>query len=112
MQQSSEVRELDSALLFADLSGYTALTVIHGALAASGIVLRFCNLAQKALEPEVKLVSSIGDDVFCAGEDTLAVIRSALKLYDAAENEPYFPRIRMGTRRGPIVEREGRLFYG
>ena len=110
MQQTSDVREVDLALLFADLSGYTALTEIHGALTASGIVLRFCNLTREVLEPGVKFISSIGDDVFCAGEDTLAVVRSALKLHDAAENEPYFPRIRMGIHRGPIVEREGRLF--
>ena len=110
MQQISDVREMDLALLFADLSGYTALTEIHGALAASGIVLRFCRLAQNALEPDVNFISSVGDDVFCAGADTLAVVRSALKLRDAAETEPYFPRIRMGIHRGPIIEREGRLF--
>jgi class 3 adenylate cyclase len=110
MQQRSDVRELDLALLFADLSGYTALTEIHGALTASGIVLQFCRLAQASLEPGVQFINSIGDDVFCAGKDTLAVIRSALKLRNAAENEPYFPRIRMGIHRGPIIEREGRLF--
>ena len=110
MQQTSEARELDLALLFADLSGYTALTEIHGALTASDIVLQFCHLAQASLEPGVKFINSIGDDVFCAGEGTLAVVRSALRLREVAENEPYFPRIRMGIHRGPIVEREGRLF--
>ena len=110
MQQTSDARELDLALLFADLSGYTALTEIHGALAASGIVLQFCRLAQASLEPDVRFINSIGDDVFCAGEDTLAVVRSALMLREAAEHELYFPRIRMGIHRGPIVEREGRLF--
>lgn len=110
MQQAPDARELDLALLFADLSGYTALTETHGALTASGIVLQFCRLAQTSLEPGVKFINSIGDDVFCAGEGTLAVVRSALKLRDAAENEPYFPRIRMGIHRGPIVERAGRLF--
>ena len=110
MQEATDVRELDLALLFADLSGYTALTEIHGALTASGIVLQFCELAQASLDPGVKFINSIGDDVFCAGDSTLAVVRSALKLRDAAEKEPYFPRIRMGIHRGPIVERAGRLF--
>lgn len=109
-QYSSEVRELDLALLFADLSGYTALTESHGALAASDIVLQFCHLARNALEQGVSFISSFGDDVFCAGEDTLAVVRSAFNLLDAAEHEPYFPRIRMGIHRGPIIEREGKLF--
>jgi class 3 adenylate cyclase len=110
MPEASDVRELDLALLFADLSGYTALTEIHGAVTASGIVLQFCRLAQTSLEPGVRFINSIGDDVFCAGEGTLAVVRSALKLRDAAEHEAYFPRIRMGIHRGPVVERAGRLF--
>jgi class 3 adenylate cyclase len=110
MQEATDVRELDLALLFADLSGYTALTEIHGALTASGIVLQFCRLAQISLEPGVRFINSIGDDVFCAGEGTLAVVRSAFKLRDAAEHEAYFPRIRMGIHRGPVIERAGRLF--
>lgn len=110
MQHTSDARELDLALLFADLSGYTALTEIHGALTASGIVLQFCSLAQTSLDPGVRFINSIGDDVFCAGENTLAVVRSAIRLREAAEHEPYFPRIRMGIHRGAIVEREGRLF--
>jgi len=109
-QPIADARELDLALLFADLSGYTALTEVHGALTASGIVLQFCRLAQASLEPGVKFINSIGDDVFCAGEATLAVVRSALKLRDTAEHEPYFPRIRMGIHRGRVIERQGRLF--
>ena len=38
-------RELDLALMIADLSGYTALTESHGALKASETVLRFVRLA-------------------------------------------------------------------
>lgn len=110
MPQFPDARELDLALLFADLSGYTALTEIHGGLTASGIVLQFCDLARASLERGVNFINSIGDDVFSAGAGTLAVVRSALKLRDAAEGEAYFPRIRMGIHRGPVVERAGRLF--
>lgn len=109
-QQIPDAREMDLALLFADRSGYTALTEIHGGLTASGIVLQFCDLARASLEQGVSLINSIGDDVFCAGEGTLAVVRTALRLRDAAEGETYFPRIRMGIHRGLIVERAHRLF--
>lgn len=37
----SEARELDLALMMADLCGYTALTQTHGAVQASETVLRF-----------------------------------------------------------------------
>ena len=106
----SEAREIDLALLIADLSGYTALTETHGALKASETVLRFVRLAKSCLEPGVGIVDSIGDEVFCSGADTLAVVRTALRLREAVEREPEFLRVSMGIHRGPIVEREGRLF--
>jgi adenylate cyclase len=67
-------------------------------------------LAESCLEPGVTIVDSIGDEVFCAGADTLAVVRTALRLRDAIEHEPDFLRVSMGIHRGPIVEREGRIF--
>lgn len=109
---ASPARELDLALLISDLSGYTALTETHGALEASEIVLRFVALVESCLEPGVAIVNSIGDEVFCAGAGTLAVVRSALRLRDGVEREPEFPRVRTGIHRGVIVERAGRLFGG
>lgn len=103
-------RAIPLALLFADLSGYTALTETHGALQASESVLRFVTLAKQCLEPGVTLVNSIGDDVFCAGPDILGIVRTALQLRDRAAREPGFPRVRIGLHHGEILEREGRLF--
>lgn len=113
--QPSEIgaaREIGLALLISDLSGYTALTERHGALEASEIVLRFVRLVEASLEPGVRIVNSIGDDVFCVAAVTLGVVRTALRLRDAIEREPQFPRIRTGIHRGVVVEREGRLFGG
>ncbi len=106
----SGARELDLALLIADLCGYTALTETHGALTASETVLRFVHLAKACLDPGVSIVDSIGDEVFFSGADTLAVVRTGLRLRDSIEREPEFPRVSIGIHRGPIVEREGRLF--
>ena len=105
-----EARELDLALMMADLCGYTALTETHGALHASETVLRFVRIVESCLEPGVRIVDSIGDAVFCAGEDTLAVVRTALRLSDAIGREPGFLHISTGIHRGQVVEREGRLF--
>ena len=105
-----EAREIDLALLIADLSGYTAFTETHGALHASEIVLRFQRLAGASLEPGVAIINSVGDDVFCAGADTLAVVRTALRLRDEVERQPEFPNIRSGVHCGRIVERERQLF--
>ena len=103
-------READLALMMADLCGYTALTETHGALQASETVLRFVHMVQENLEPDVRIVDSIGDSVFCCSEDTFAVVRTALRLQETIWREPGFPRASIGIHRGKIVERDGRLF--
>ncbi len=107
---SGEARELELALMMADLCGYTALTETHGALQASETVLRFVRLVEGSLEPGVRIVDCIGDAVFCAGEDAHAVVRTAVRLSDTVRREPDFPRISTGIHAGTVVEREGRLF--
>lgn len=102
--------EIDRTLLIADLSGYTALTEAHGALQASDIVLRLGQLAEACLEPGVALVERVGDEVFYSGAETLAVVRTALRLREEVGREPEFPTVRAGIHRGAVVERDGRLF--
>lgn len=102
--------ETERTLLIADLSGYTALTETHGAVHASEVVLRFDQMAEASLEPGVVIVDRVGDQVLCAGADTHAVLRSALRLCAVVEREPGFLAVQAGMHRGPVVERSGRLF--
>jgi adenylate cyclase len=104
------VSETERTLLIADLSGYTALTETHGAMHASDIVLRFGELAEASLEAGVTIVDRVGDQVLCAGTDTHALLRSALRLCAAVEREPDFLAVQAGIHRGLVVERNGRLF--
>ena len=101
---------IDRTLLIADLSGYTALTETHGALHASEVVLRFGRMAEASLEPGVAIVDRVGDQVLCAGSDTHAVLRSALRLCAAVEREPDFLAVQVGIHRGLVVERDARIF--
>ena len=102
--------EIERTLLIADLSGYTALTETHGAMHASEIVLRLGQIAEESLEPGVTIVDRVGDQVLCAGSDTHAVLRGALRLCAAVEREPDFLAVQIGIHRGPVVERNGRIF--
>ena len=102
--------EIERTLLIADLSGYTALTETHGAVHASEVVFRFNRMAEASLEPGVAIVDRVGDQVLCAGTDTHAVLRSALRLSGAVQREPDFLALQVGIHRGPVVERDGRLF--
>ena len=103
-------REIDLAMLIADLCGYTALTEAHGALHASEVVLRFGRLVEASLEPGVRIIDCIGDDVLCGGPDVPAVVRTALRLRQAIRDQPNFLDVRTGIHVGRLVEREGRLF--
>jgi len=105
-----DAQEVSRTLLIADLSGYTALTETHGAMHASEIVLRFGRMAEASLEPGVAIVDRVGDQVLCAGGDTHAVLRCALRLCGAVAREPGFLAAQAGIHRGPVVERDGRLF--
>ena len=102
--------QTERTLLIADLSGYTALTETHGAVHASEIVLHFNRMAEASVEPGVVIVDRVGDQVLCAGADTHAVLRSALRLCAAVEREPEFLAVQAALHRGPVVERSGRLF--
>lgn len=94
----------------ADLAGYTALTETHGAMLASETVLRFARLTEASLEAGVWTVDRVGDQVFCAGEDCVAMIRTALNLREAVEREIDFPQVRMGLHQGSLVRRGEQLF--
>ena len=102
--------ETERTLLIADLSGYTALTETHGAMHASEVVLKFGRMAEASIEPGVAIIDRVGDQVLCVGADTHAVLRSALRLCTAIEDEPDFLAVQAAMHRGPVVERAGRLF--
>jgi class 3 adenylate cyclase/YHS domain-containing protein len=102
--------EVERTLLIADLAGYTALTETHGALHASEVVLQFDRMAEASLEPGVAIVDRVGDQVLCAGAETYAVLGTALRLFRAVEQKPGFLALQAGVHRGPVIERDGRLF--
>jgi class 3 adenylate cyclase len=94
-------------LLLADLSGYTALTETHGALRAAEIVERFGRLAETSLEPGVAIVDRVGDEALFACADTLAIVRTALRLRGMVASEPEFPAVRAAIHRGAVLARDG-----
>lgn len=55
--------EQQAIILFADLSGFTALTETHGDFDAAQIAERFYALAQAALSGDARPVKTIGDAV-------------------------------------------------
>ena len=55
--------EQDLAILIADLSGYTALTEVHGAHAAADLIDTYQEIVERSLVGESRLQERVGDEV-------------------------------------------------
>lgn len=100
-------RETDAVFVMADLSGFTALTEAHGNLRAADVVARYQEIVRSVLEPGVRFLERVGDEVVLVAEEAAPAIRTAVRLRDAIEREPLFPMVRIGLHAGRVVERDG-----
>jgi adenylate cyclase len=105
-------REVEVALLMADLSGYTALTEAHGNLDAAQVLRRYVELAGGALVPGARLVERVGDELVVAAARARDAVETALRLRAAITGEPRFPIVRAGVHLGTVLEEGGRLVGG
>lgn len=97
-------------VLFADLSGFTALTETHGDVDAAEVVARLYALAQKSLSGEARLIKTIGDAVMIVAAEPQSAVATAFELVVAVQHEPGFPALRAGLHLGPCIERAGDYF--
>ncbi len=59
-------------------------------------------------DPPVRLVKTIGDAVMLASRDTDALLNAALRLVQAADDEPEgFPQLKAGVSHGEALSRAG-----
>ena len=97
--------------LFADLSGFTALTEAHGDEQAADLVGGFCVAVRQLLvEHQAYEVKSIGDALMLRTGDAAAAIRLGLCIVHDVGAQHGFPLVRVGMHTGPAVERAGDWF--
>ncbi|MBI4591532.1 MAG: YHS domain-containing protein [Candidatus Rokubacteria bacterium] len=99
--------EVDLAFLIADLSGFTALTETYGSAGGAQVLTRYGGIAERALEPGARLVERAGDELLIADADVARIVRIAVRLRMAIEQEPLFPSVRAGIHAGPVLEYRG-----
>ncbi len=99
------------AILMADLSGYTAMTEVHGAAQAIFMVDKFIKLAEKSLLGKSRLFERVGDQVVIISEDADDLARTAVALYKNSQREARFLPVHAGLHYGPVLEQYG-SFYG
>lgn len=98
---------MERTFLFADLSGFTALTEAHGDADAAAIVERFVDITEASLHGETRFVKSLGDAVMIVATSPLDGVSTAFELARRIEAAVEFPAVRAGLNLGPAVERGG-----
>jgi len=105
------VSTADQTYLFADLSGFTALTEVHGDEQAADFAAEFSSAVRGFLaEYSAEEVKTIGDAVMIRCPDAGQAIRLGLRIVGEVGGRPGFPTVRVGMDTGPAVERDGDWF--
>jgi len=96
--------------MIADLTGYTAMTEVHGGVSASAIVDRYVELVKESLIGDSYLAERIGDQVVICSTDMDYLALTAIRLNDLTREENLFLLIHAGIHYGKIVEKNGHFF--
>ena len=72
--------EKNIAILMADLSGYTALTETHGAVAAADIIDRYIAIVEKCLVGDCRIHERTGDELMIVSSSPDFLLATALMI--------------------------------
>ena len=94
--------------LFADLVGFTALSIEHGDEHAAETATRFQRKVRElAARHGATVVKSLGDGAMVRADDACEAVQLGLDLANGLEG---LPPVRVGVNTGPAVERDGDYF--
>jgi adenylate cyclase len=94
--------------LFADISGYSALTEQTGDHAAAEVAIGFAReITRMAAEHGGEIVKRVGDEVIVHTTCAAQAVELGLRLRRAAGPDRALPQAHVGIHTGPAVRREG-----
>ncbi|HEX7847320.1 MAG TPA: adenylate/guanylate cyclase domain-containing protein [Chitinophagaceae bacterium] len=102
--------EKNIAILMADLSGYTALTETHGAVAAADLIDRYIQIVKSCLKGDCRLHERTGDEIMVVSSSPDFLLATAAMIGKLTSNEEYFLQIHGGLHYGKVLQRENRYF--
>src|SRR5215218_6073505 len=100
---SSRAGTTDTAVVFADLAGFTVLTEAHGDITAADVAERLVAVAHSVLGHDNRLIKTLGDAVLLTSPDPLSGITLVERLFEACEADVRFPDVRAGLHFGPVI---------
>lgn len=102
--------EKNMAILMADLSGYTAMTDVHGGASAAMLVKKYLTLVDQAISGSTKLIQRVGDQIVLMAENPNDILDTSITLNKLIQREEHFLSIHAGIHYGPVHIEEGHLF--
>lgn len=109
-ERGFEHSDTEAAVVFVDMSGFTALTEVHGDHSAAQLAEDFAETAMTALGPNDELIKTIGDAVLVTCGDAQAALAFLGRLSTATGRAAGFPMLRAGVSAGPVVKRRGDVY--
>jgi adenylate cyclase len=103
-------REENIAILIADLSGYTALTEVHGAVSAADLIDKYIEIIEGCLIGDSILKERTGDEVMIISSSPDHLLSTALMIMRNTSSENNFLQVHGGLHYGKVLRRNNSYF--
>jgi adenylate cyclase len=102
--------EKEIAILMADLTGYTAMTDVHGGASAAKLVTKYMEIVNSACAGTAMVTERIGDQVVIVADEPVDLIVTATKIALGTYEEHHFLSIHAGMHFGPVFIQDNTFF--
>jgi class 3 adenylate cyclase/YHS domain-containing protein len=102
--------ETNIAIMMADLSGYSALTEVHGGEMAAELVGQYMEIVNRSLVGDSRFQERAGDQVMIVSSSAEQLAYTAIILFEKVHEQERFLALHAGLHFGPVVEKDGHFF--
>lgn len=102
--------ETNVAIMMADLSGFTAMTEIHGDHSAISVIDKYLGIVKKSLVGSSHLHERVGDQMIIISSTVVDLAYTATMLFEHAHNENNFLELHAGLHFGKIILKDDDYF--
>ncbi len=103
--------ESNIAIMMADLSGFTAMTEIHGDHSAVSLIDQYLDIVKKSLVGSSHLHGRVGDEMIIIASNAEDLAYTATIMFEHAHNENNFLQLHAGLHYGNLIKKDGD-YYG
>lgn len=102
--------EKNASVLMVDLTGYTAMTDVHGGKSAARMISRYQEYVDRALCGDTRIIQRVGDQIVLLAENPADALETICKLKGMADGGHCFLSIHAGIHYGPVFIHNDNLY--